>query len=59
MPARQPPSWAPWALLGVGVFGLLMVGIAAAAGQFGLTDWIILIGSVVVIVSGVRKLRGR
>jgi hypothetical protein len=44
--------------VGVGIVGLAIVGLAASAGQFGIFDVIILVGSVAALVSGVRKLRG-
>jgi hypothetical protein len=58
MPPREQPSWTPWAYVGVGVFGLVIVGLAASAGQFGIIDVIILGGSAAAIVVGIRKLRG-
>ena len=57
MPPRQQPPWAPWAYVGVGLFGLAIVGVTAGAGNFGLTDVIILVGSAALIVMGVRRLR--
>lgn len=58
MPPREQPSWAPWVSVGVGIVGLGIVGLAASAGQFGIFDVIILVGSVAALISGVRKLRG-
>jgi len=59
MPSGQQPSWTPWAYVGVGIFGLVIAGVAASAGQFGIIDVIILGGAAAAIVVGVRKLRGR
>lgn len=57
MPPREQPSWAPWAFVGVGLFGLAIVGVAVGAGNFGVTDVIILVGSAALIITGVRRLR--
>lgn len=59
MPPREQPSWMPWAYVGIGAFGLAIVGMTAAAGAFGFLDVIILGGAIATIVVGVRRLRGR
>lgn len=45
--------------MGIGAFGLAIVGMTAAAGAFGFLDVIILGGAIATIVVGVRRLRGR
>ena len=54
----QPP-WTPWAYMAVGVFGLLISGIALLSGGAGAIDAVIAGAGIAVIVVGVRKLRER
>ena len=59
--AEKPPqpSWTPWAYVAVGVFGLLISGIALVSGGAGAIDAVIAGAGIAVIVVGVRKLRER
>jgi membrane protein CcdC involved in cytochrome C biogenesis len=53
------PSWAPWAYVGTGIIGLLVVAFAFMSGQAGLIEAIILGVSFAVIFVGVKQLRER
>ena len=56
---RDEPSWTPWAYIGTGILGILIIIFALTSGQAGLIEALILGVSVAVIIVGVRKLRER
>ena len=56
---RQEPSWTPWAYIGTGILGILIIIFALSSGQAGLIEAVILGVSVAVIIVGVKKLRAR
>ena len=53
------PRWAPWAYVGTGIIGLLVVAFAFLSGQAGLIEAIILGVSFAVIFVGIKQLRER
>ena len=53
------PSWAPWAYIGTGIIGILVVAFAIFAGAAGLIEAIIFGVSIAVIIVGVKQLRER
>lgn len=53
------PSWTPWAYVGTGIFGIVIVLIALSSGQANFIEAIILGVSVGVIIYGVKQLRER
>lgn len=61
MPDDKPdqPSWTPYAYIGTGIIGLLVIAFALLSGQAGLIEAVILGVSVAVIIVGVRQLRER
>ena len=61
MPDDKPdqPSWTPYAYIGTGIIGLLVIILALTSGQAGLIEAVILGVSVAVIIVGVRQLRER
>ena len=54
---KSEPSWTPWAYIGTGVIGLIVIVIALLSGQAGIIEAIILGASIAVIIVGVRRLR--
>ena len=56
---REEPSWTPWAYIGTGILGILIIIFALGSGQAGLIEALILGVSVAVIIVGVKKLRER
>ena len=56
---REEPSWTPWAYIGTGILGILIIIFALSSGQAGLIEALILGVSVAVIIVGVKKLRER
>ena len=61
MPDDKPeqPSWTPYAYIGTGIIGLLVIAVALLSGQAGLIEAVILGVSVAVIIVGVKQLRER
>ena len=61
MPDDKPeqPSWTPYAYIGTGIIGLLVIALALTSGQAGLIEAVILGVSIAVIIVGVRQLRQR
>lgn len=61
MPDDKPeqPSWTPYAYIGTGIIGLLVIAFALLSGQAGLIEAVILGVSVAVIIVGVKQLRER
>ncbi|HEV8023431.1 MAG TPA: hypothetical protein VGP37_00930 [Candidatus Nanopelagicales bacterium] len=53
------PSWTPYAYIGTGIIGLLVIIFALLSGQAGLIEAVILGVSVAVIIVGVKQLRER
>lgn len=53
------PSWTPYAYIGTGIIGILVILFALSTGQAGLIEAIILGVSIAVIIVGVRQLRER
>ena len=53
------PSWTPWAYVGTGIIGLLVIAFALLSGQAGFIEALILGASVAVIIVGVKQLRER
>lgn len=53
------PSWTPWAYVGTGIFGIVIVLIALSSGQANFIEAIILGVSIGVIIYGVKQLRER
>ncbi len=53
------PSWTPYAYIGTGIIGLLVIVFALLSGQAGLIEAVILGVSVAVIIVGVKQLRAR
>lgn len=61
MPDDKPdqPSWTPYAYIGTGIIGLLVIAFALLSGQAGVIEAVILGVSVAVIIVGVKQLRER
>ena len=61
MPDDKPeqPSWTPYAFIGTGIIGLLVIILAVTSGQAGLIEAMILGISIAVIIVGVKQLRER
>ena len=61
MPDDKPdqPSWTPYAYIGTGIIGLLVIILALTGGQAGLIEAMILGISIAVIIVGVKQLRER
>ena len=61
MPDDKPeqPSWTPYAFIGSGIIGLLVIILAVTSGQAGLIEAMILGISIAVIIVGVKQLRER
>lgn len=61
MPDDKPdqPSWTPYAYIGTGIIGLLVIVIALLSGQAGLIEAMIFGISIAVIIVGVKQLRER
>lgn len=61
MPDDKPeqPSWTPYAYIGTGIIGLLVIAFALLSGQAGLIEAVILGVSIAVIIVGVKQLRER
>lgn len=61
MPDDKPeqPSWTPYAFIGTGIIGLLVIILALTSGQAGLIEAMILGISIAVIIVGVKQLRER
>jgi hypothetical protein len=55
----EQPSWTPYAYIGTGIIGLLVIAVALLSGQAGLIEAVILGVSVAVIIVGVKQLRER
>jgi hypothetical protein len=55
----EQPSWTPYAYIGTGIIGLLVIVFALFSRQAGLIEAIILGVSVAVIIVGVKQLRER
>lgn len=55
----EQPSWTPWAYVGTGIIGLLVIAFALLSGQAGLIEALILGVSIAVIIVGVKQLRER
>jgi hypothetical protein len=55
----EQPSWTPYAYIGTGIIGLLVIIFALFSGQAGLIEAVILGVSVAVIIVGVKQLRER
>jgi hypothetical protein len=53
------PSWTPYAYIGTGIIGLLVIVIALLSGQAGLIEAMIFGISIAVIIVGVKQLRER
>jgi len=53
------PSWTPYAYIGTGIIGLLVIVFALMSGQAGLIEAVILGVSIAVIIVGVKQLRAR
>ena len=53
------PHWAPWAYIGTGVIGFLVVGYALSIGRAGFFEAMIFGLSIGVIVVGIKNLRAR
>jgi hypothetical protein len=53
------PSWAPWAYIGTGIIGFLVVIFAVSIGRAGFFEAMILGLSVAVIVVGIKNLRAQ
>jgi hypothetical protein len=59
MSEKDQPSWMPQAYVGVGVFGLAIVGTVMWLGSPGFLDAVIFGLSIGAIVVGVKQLRAR
>ena len=61
MPDDKPeqPSWTPYAYIGTGIIGLLVIAFALLSGQAGVIEAVILGVSIAVIIVGVKQLRER
>jgi|OM-RGC.v1.036068650 hypothetical protein len=55
----EQPSWTPYAYIGTGIIGLLVIVLAITSGQAGLIEAVILGVSIAVIIVGVKQLRER
>ena len=55
----EQPSWTPYAYIGTGIIGLLVVIFALLSGQARLIEAVILGVAVAVIIVGVKQLRER
>lgn len=55
----EQPSWTPWAYIGTGIIGLLVIAFALLSGQAGIIEALILGISVAVIIVGIKQLRER
>lgn len=55
----EQPTWTPYAYIGTGIIGLLVIALALFSGQAGLIEAVILGVSIAVIIVGVRQLRER
>ncbi len=55
----EQPSWTPYAYIGTGIIGLLVIVLALSTGQAGLIEAVILGVSIAVIIVGVKQLRER
>jgi hypothetical protein len=55
----EQPSWTPYAYIGTGIIGLLVIAFALLSGQAGLIEAVILGVSIAVIIVGVKQLRER
>lgn len=55
----EQPSWTPWAYIGTGIIGLLVVAFALLSGQAGLIEALILGISIAVVIVGIKQLRER
>lgn len=55
----EQPSWTPYAYIGTGIIGLLVVALAIFSGQTGVIEAVILGVSIAVIIVGVKQLRER
>ena len=53
------PSWTPYAYIGTGIIGLLVIVFALLSGQASFIEAIILGVSIAVIIVGVKQLRER
>jgi hypothetical protein len=53
------PSWTPYAYIGTGIIGLLVIAVALLSGQAGLIEAMIFGISIAVIIVGVKQLRER
>lgn len=53
------PSWAPYAYIGTGIVGLLVIALALLSGQAGVIEAVILGVSIAVIIVGIKQLRAR
>lgn len=59
MDKPDQPSWTPWAYVGTGIIGLLVIAFALLSGQAGFIEALILGVSIAVIIVGVKQLRER
>ena len=55
----EQPSWTPWAYIGTGIIGLLVIAFALLSRQAGIIEALILGISIAVIIVGVKQLRER
>ncbi len=55
----EQPSWTPYAYIGTGIIGLLVIAFALLSGQAGLIEAVILGVSIAVIIVGIKQLRER
>lgn len=55
----EQPSWTPYAYIGTGIIGLVVIILALSTGQAGLIEAVILGVSIAVIIVGVKQLRER
>jgi hypothetical protein len=55
----EQPRWTPYAYIGTGIIGLLVIIFALLSGQAGFIEALILGVSVAVIIVGVKQLRER
>ncbi len=55
----EQPSWTPYAYIGTGIIGLLVIAVALLSGQAGLIEAVILGVSIAVIIVGIKQLRER
>lgn len=55
----EQPSWTPYAYIGTGIIGLIVIAIALLSGQAGLIEAMIFGISIAVVIVGVKQLRER